>query len=108
MAKQITINYNDKEYILEFTRKSIESMERNGFIASEITDKPVSSLPKLFAGAFKAHHPYVQTAVVNEIFDNIEDKEGLINKLAEMYAEPVENLMQSGTGKNAIAWTASF
>lgn len=108
MAKQITLTYNDKEYTLEFTRKTIESMERSGFIVSELGDKPVSTLPKMFAGAFKAHHPFVQTAVVNEIFDSIEDKEGLINKLSEMYSEPVEALMQSGTGKNVIHWTPNF
>lgn len=108
MAKQIILTYNDKEYTLEFTRKTIESMERSGFIVSELSDKPVSTLPRMFAGAFKAHHPFVQTAVVNEIFDSIEDKEGLINKLSEMYSEPVEALMQSGTGKNAIHWTPNF
>ena len=41
MAKQLCIKYNDKEYTLEYTRKSIELMERRGFKISDIQDKPV-------------------------------------------------------------------
>ena len=45
MAKQITFEFDGKEYVLEFTRKSIETMEKQGFIANEIAEKPVSTLP---------------------------------------------------------------
>ena len=36
MAKKLDFTYNGKEYTLEYTRKSIETMERQGFVASEI------------------------------------------------------------------------
>ena len=60
MAKQLCIKYNDKEYTLEYTRKSIELMERRGFKISDIQDKPVTTLTALFAGAFLAHHKFVK------------------------------------------------
>nr|DAL02059.1 MAG TPA: protein of unknown function (DUF5055) [Caudoviricetes sp.]DAT94862.1 MAG TPA: protein of unknown function (DUF5055) [Caudoviricetes sp.] len=89
MAKQLCIKYNDKEYTLEYTRKSIELMERRGFKISDIQDKPVTTLPALFAGAFLAHHKFVKPEVINEIFTKLTNKDELINKLAEMYNEPI-------------------
>ena len=52
MSKQLRFTYNEKEYCLEFTRKSVEMMEKQGFVAGDITDKPMTTLPALFAGAF--------------------------------------------------------
>lgn len=93
MAKTITINYEGAEYTLEYTRKSIETMERQGFVLSDIKSRPMSTLPALFAGAFLAHHRYVKKEKVDAIFENLTNKEVLFEKLAEMYAEPLEALM---------------
>ena len=110
MAKQINFEYKGKEYCLEYTRETVKQMEREGFVAADIVDKPMSSLPKLFAGAFKAHHKYdTKQKVIEEIFDTLANKGALIEKLAEMYAEPMETLMDDcGDEKNATVWEASF
>ena len=110
MAKQINFEYKGKEYCLEYTRETVKQMEREGFVAADIVDKPMSSLPKLFAGAFKAHHKYdTKQKVIEEIFDTLTNKGALIEKLAEMYAEPMETLMDDcGDEKNATVWEASF
>ena len=110
MAKQINFEYKGKEYCLEYTRESIKQMEREGFVASDVVDKPMSSLPKLFAGAFKAHHKYdTKQKVIEEIFEAIPNKGAFLEKLTDMYAEPMEALMDDcGEEKNAIAWEANF
>ena len=109
MAKQITFEFEGKEYVLEFTRKSIETMEKQGFIASEIAEKPVSTLPALFAGAFLAHHPYVKREVIDKIFDKLTNKQELIGKLAEMYNEPIMALMdEPGEDEGNVNWAASW
>ena len=110
MAKQINFEHNGKEYCLEFTRESVRQMEREGFVASDIVTKPMNTLPKLFAGAFKAHHKFdAKQKVIEEIFDLIKNKGALIEKLAEMYNDPMEALMDDcGDEKNAIQWDASF
>lgn len=64
MSKQLNFKYNGTEYTLEFTRRTVEQMEREGFVAGDITDKPMIMLPTLFAGAFKAHHKFVKREVV--------------------------------------------
>ena len=109
MAKQLVFEHNKKEYTLEFTRESVKQMEREGFVASDIMTKPMNTLPKLFAGAFKAHHKYdVKQKDIEEIFDLFKNKEALIEKLAEMYHEPFETLMDDSNGGNAITWEANF
>lgn len=110
MAKQLNFEYNNKEYTLEYTRESVKQMEREGFVAGDIIDKPMSTLPKLFAGAFKAHHRFdVKQKQIDEIFELFTNKQALIEKLAEMYAEPMEALMDNdSTEGNGIAWEANF
>lgn len=109
MAKQLKFEYNDKEYTLEFTRKTVTEMEKKGFVAAEVETKPMTTLPALFEGAFLAHHRFEKKEVINEIFSNMTDKEGLIGKLAEMYNEPIMALVEEPeeNTKN-VKWTASW
>lgn len=109
MSKQIRFSANGKEYILEYTRKTVEQMERSGFVASDINDKPVSTLPKLFAGAFMANHPYVSRNVVDSIFEKMGNRSELIGKLAEMYNEPIAAMVnEPEADEGNVDWTASW
>jgi hypothetical protein len=110
MAKQLNFEYKGKEYTLEFTRETVKQMEREGFVAEQIITKPMLTLPKLFAGAFKAHHRYEKQKIIDEMFENFTNKTALIEKLAEMYADPMETLMddEAINEGNAIAWDANF
>lgn len=109
MAKQLRFTYNDKEYTLEFTRRTITEMERRGFVAAEVETKPMSTLPALFEGAFLAHHRFEKKEVVQEIFSNMKNKEDLIGKLAEMYNEPIMALVEEPeeSAKN-VDWTTNW
>ena len=80
MAKQLTFTYDGKDYTLEFTRRTVAEMEKKGFIASDITDKPMTTLPALFAGAFLAHHRFVKEDIINDIYSKLTKKEYLIGK----------------------------
>ena len=111
MGKQLNFEYNKKEYTLEYTRESVKQMEREGFVAGDVVNKPMSTLPKLFAGAFKAHHRFdVKQKDIDEMFDLFRNKQALVEKLSEMYAEPMEALLDDDNidKGNAIAWEANF
>lgn len=109
MAKQLRFTYEDKEYTLEFTRRTVTEMEKKGFIASEVETKPMSTLPAMFEGAFLAHHRFVKKNVIDEIFAKLTNKEELIGKLAEMYNEPIMALIEEPeTDEGNVGWTASF
>lgn len=110
MAKQLTFEHKGKEYTLEYTRESIKQMEREGFIASNVATKPMTTLPQLFAGAFKANHRFdVKQKQIDEMFGLFKNKSALVEKLAEMYADPMETLMDDEVDEgNAIEWDANF
>lgn len=109
MAKQLKFEFDNTDFCLEFTRKSIEAMEKQGFISSDITNKPVSTLPALFAGAFIARHRFVKRDVIDEIYAKMTNKEELIGKLADMYGEVIMALV--GEPENIegnVEWTANW
>ena len=109
MNKQLRFTYDGKDYCLEYTRRSVETMEKNGFVASDIQDKPMTTLPALFAGAFLANHRYVKKEVVDEIFSKMTNKSDLIGKLAEMYNEPIMSLIdEPEEAEGNVGWTASW
>ncbi len=93
MAKTITFTFEGTNYTLEYTRKSIETMEKQGFVISQVSDKPMSVLPTLFRGAFIAHHKFVKTDVIDKIFAKMTNREELFTTLVEMYNEPIVALM---------------
>ncbi|MGN0535740.1 MAG: DUF5055 domain-containing protein [Eubacterium sp.] len=107
MAKQITFEYEGKNYVLEFTRKSVKTMEQGGFNLSEVKNKPVSLLPELFAGAFLAHHRFADKKVINEIYDQMTNKDELIEILIDMYNDTLVTVM-GGTEETEgnISWKA--
>ena len=110
MAKQITFSYKGQDYTLEFTRRTVQDMEREGFLVEDVQAKPMSALPALFAGAFKAHHRFIRRDLIDEIYQSMPDKEKLIGKLAEMYNEPIMTLLsepEEGDEKK-VDWTASW
>lgn len=109
MAKQLIFTYEGKEYTLEFTRRTVAEMEKKGFIASDITDKPMTTLPSLFAGAFLAHHRFVKGDVIDNIYSKLTKKEDLIGKLAEMYNEPILTLVEEPEeAEGNLDWTATW
>ena len=72
--------------------------------------RPMTLLPALFAGAFKAHHRFVKQETIDKIYAAMPNKEDLIGKLAEMYNEPIIALMEepdNKAGKN-VEWTTNW
>ena len=109
MSKQLNFKYNGTEYTLEYTRRTVEQMEREGFVADDLKSKPLTMLPTLFAGAFKAHHRYVTREVIDEIYSKMTNKADLIGKLAEMYNEPIMALIDEPVeSAENLTWTQSW
>lgn len=109
MAKQLKFTYNEKDYVLEFTRRTVTEMEKKGFIAAEVENKPMSTLPALFEGAFLAHHRFEKKETINAIFNRMTNEEELIGKLAEMYNEPIMALVEEPEeSEGNVDWVASW
>ena len=109
MAKQIKFSFEGRDYTLEFTRKAIDLMERQGFVASNISEKPISTLPAMFAGAFIAHHKFMKREEIDAIFAKMTNKEDLISKLADMYNEPILAMLEEPEeSEGNVEWGASW
>lgn len=109
MSKQLNFEYKGTKYSLEFTRRTVEQMEREGFVADDLKTKPMTMLPTLFAGAFKAHHKFVKPDVIDEIYSKMTNKTELIGVLAEMYAEPIMALIDEPVESSEnLTWTQTW
>lgn len=109
MAKTLTITWHGEQYILEYTRRSVKEMESSGFVASDVKNKPLTGLLDLFCGAFIANHAKVVRQKREQIYDSLSNKDKLMERLTEMYNEPLATLMEDPDGDEGNAtWTASW
>lgn len=97
MATQITVTYQKKDYVLEYSRNAVKQMEQQGFVLDQISDKPMTMVPLLVYGAFAKHNKGIKRNLMDEIYEHITDKigdgeNGFIQTLLEMYAETVNVL----------------
>ena len=107
MATKIQFTHDGKDYCLEFNRKTVRAMEESGFVASRLFDAPMTMLPDLFAGAFKAHHKFLDRKVIDGLYDKFKNKKALLSTLTKMYNEPINALLGESDEEdegNMIAW----
>lgn len=108
MTTKITFTYNGKNYALEYTRDSVKDMERRGFVAAEVLEKPLTVLPELFAGAFLANHRFTTRKTIDAIFSQFDKKDELLNELAEMYSLVIDEFVNElETAHNGLQWKRS-
>lgn len=107
MSNTITLTYNDEKYTLEFSRKMVENMERQGFDIQNIESAPLSAISTLIYSAFKKNHAQLRAEKIDEIWKEQGDKTGLIEALSELYAKPITELFDDDESKNAT-WTKSW
>jgi len=88
----LKIAYKNKQYELGFTRNAVVAMERNGFNINEMSTKPMTMLPMFWEGAFMAYNKGIKRSLMDEIYQNIRDKQGLLEALTELYAETLNTL----------------
>ena len=107
MSKQITITYNDKEYILEFNRNSVLKLEMLGFNISNASERPLNSISLLFYGAFLKNQPHTKKELTDEILGTLKNINELFSKLVEMYNDSIKFLTDEVEEGNA-GWEATF
>jgi len=100
---KITMTYNKTEYVLEYNRQSVKTLEGQGFRLDEVANMPMTMIPMLFHGAFYKNHKGIKRNLIDEIYEGIGDKAGLIQALAEMYAETLSTLTDDA-GEGNVSW----
>ena len=100
---KIELTYENKQYVLEYSRQSVRQMEGQGFVLDEIASKPVTMIPLLFEGAFIKNCRGIKRKTISDIYDGIGDKTGLLEALMEMYAETLSTLTDDSVEGN-VSW----
>lgn len=98
----ITDPEENREYTLEFSRKTVSKAEKAGLVIDKMEDSPMSMIPILFWGAFLMHHPYMTREQTDKIlFDGLG---GLtteeLHYLGKLYAEPFNALVSPESAEN--------
>lgn len=100
---KITLKHDDKEYILEYSRQSVKTMESQGFNIDLVGEKPATMIPLLFEGAFIKNCRGIKRKEMDEIYKGIKDKNTFIQGLAELYAETLSELLEDNPEGN-VTW----
>ena len=101
---KIALNYDGKEYELEYNRQSVRTMEGQGFVLDHLATKPGTMIPMLFTGAFIKNHKGIKRSLMDEIYDEISEKTGLLQALMEMYAETLSSLTDDKEAEGNATW----
>ena len=103
---KIRYEYNGVNYVLQYTRASTALMETAlDFKVTKMEDMVVSSVQKLFHGAFIANHSEVSEELIDEMYGLFSDKKGLFVALSKMYAEVINSLYdEPEQGQKNITW----
>lgn len=101
---KITISYDKKDYVLEYSRQSVRTMEAQGFVLDDIAAKPMMMIPMLFQGAFIKNHRGIKRNLMDEIYEEINNKTDLITALMELYTETLSTLMDDKADAGNATW----
>ncbi len=106
MAKQITLELDDKTYTLEYNRDAVQKAEQSGFDITRLQERLTTNLELLFHWSFHMHHRFLKpndTKAIYQELGSFDDVLELTTELADMYQTAMTTL--SGTKK--AKWTKS-
>lgn len=90
-----------KEYVLEFDRDSVTYLERLGFSLDKYSEQPMTMMPLLFKAAFFKNHKFEKQAAIDDIYNNIKNRNKLMNALVSMVGDSYQSLVEDNDEGNA-------
>lgn len=108
--KEISFEYEGAKYTLTFSRRTVQTLTRNGFKLDMISEQPAIGIPMLFRGAFMVHHRNIKDSLTDEIWEKIPNKQDFIGALAEMFADPINTLLgdPDENDEKKVEWGKNF
>jgi len=99
-------------FVLEFNRSSIKYAESRGFNIQALSDNGVSMtlIEELFYYAFRMHFPEKSKADTDKIlYEKLGGMpDGMLERLVELYAVPLNTLVQTEESAKNASMTAEF
>lgn len=94
MNTQIKLTYDDVEYVLEYNRQAIKTLEALGFNYDTFMTKPLTNIELAFSALFIKNHPKVTQATIDKIYKGMGNKEKLIQLISTMIDECYASLLE--------------
>lgn len=104
MNTKIQFTYKDVPYTLEYNRNAIQTIESQGFNFNDFKSAPFTNVTLAFYGSFIKNHRNTSQKLIDEIYDGMTDKSGLIEALTTMIAECYNTLLDDSKSGN-ITWS---
>ena len=92
------------EYVLEFDRDSIAYLEKLGFTLAKYSEQPVTMMPLIFRAAFFKNHKFEKNSVIDDIYENINERTKLMNALVDMVGESYQTLVTDTKNEGNADW----
>lgn len=93
-TKPIRLNYNDNEYILEYSRETVAQAEGNGFLFAQVDEFPLTGVSNLFYYSFLKNHPDMTKEETDRILTELGGLNGdEIMRLGQLYQAPLETVL---------------
>ncbi len=101
--------YDNKNYVLTFTRETAKEAEKHGVTLEKkkYEELPLNSITALVTFSFKANHPEMSEDDCMQIYKNISNKEDFIAALLTDFSKTYETIMAEPDPKNAIKWESA-
>ena len=107
--KKLSFEYEGTRYTLSFNKRTVRLLSQNGFKTEMIQEQPAIGIPMLFKGAFLAENHWVKDDVKDKIYNSLVNKSELINKLLEMYIDPINALFdEPEDDAKKVTWEVNF
>lgn len=108
--KELSFEFEGAKYTLSFSRRTVQTLSRNGFKIEMITEQPAIGIPMLFRGAFMVHHRMIKEELTDRIWEKLTNKSDLIGKLTEMYIDPINTLLEDPdeADEKKVGWEVNF
>ena len=113
-VKPITLrdSKNGDVFVLEFNRSSVKFAESRGFNIQQLSESGLSMtlIEELFFYAFRMHFPEKSKADTDKIlYEKLGGMpEGMLERLVELYALPLNALVQTEDSAKNASMTAEF
>lgn len=104
MNTKINLTYKDVTYTLEYNRMTIKMIESEGFDLEKFSSQLMTMVGLAFKGAFYKNHRNISQELIDEIYDQCDDKEKLISKITTMITECYQSLTEKPKNEGNVTW----
>ena len=104
MNTKINLTYKDTTYTLEYNRMTIKMIESEGFDLEKFSSQLMTMVNLAFKGAFYKNHRNISQNLIDEIYDQCDEKEKLISEITTMITECYQSLTEKPKEQGNVKW----